>query len=297
MSEVPKSLLLVQNQCPGDILMLTAAVRDLHRAYPDIKILVSTTNQYLWQNNPNITDGFRAEKTIRLGYETPRMRGFRGEKHHFIYAFHDTLEKELNILIPRGEPYPDIYLSDKEKEGRVLSNKPVLLINAGSKPDFPIKQWPVSRFQRVVDALKDHYTIIQIGDVRHNAKHPELHGVISMLGCTPERNLLSLMYSADAVLTGVSYPMHLCAALNAKDDKKRKCVVVAGWREDLYWEKYPDHDYLTGKPCEQCLEHACWRRYLSAQGHNPAEVCTNVEHGAAKCLTDISVGDVMACLR
>ena len=277
--------------------MLTAAVRDFHRAYPDTDIMVSTTNQYLWQNNPNIVDGFRGDKTIRLGYQTPRMRGFKGEKHHFIYAFHDSLEQALNVPIPRGEPYPDIYLSDKEKEGRIISNKPVLLINAGSKPDFPIKQWPVERFQRVVDALKNEYTIIQIGNNRQNAKHPELRGVINLVGQTPERSLLSLMYSADAVLTGVSYPMHLCAALNAKDDKKRKCVVLAGWREDPYWEKYPDHIYLTGKPCEQCSEHACWRRYLSAQGHNPAEVCTNVERNTAKCMTDITVEEVVKCLQ
>ena len=297
MAALPRSLMLVQNQCPGDILMMTAAVRDLHKAYPDIKIVVSTTNQYLWENNPNITLGFRADRIIRLGYETPRMRGFKGEKHHFIYAFHDTLEKELGIRIPRGEPYPDIYLSDKERSGRIISNKPALLVNAGSKNDFPIKQWPVERYQQVVDALKDEYTVIQIGDTRRGEKHPKLDCVLSAVNQTPERSLLSLMYSADAVLTGVSYPMHLCAALNAKDDKKRKCVVVAGWREDPYWEKYPDHDYLTGKPCEQCLEHACWRRYLSARGHNPAEVCTNVEHGGAKCMTDISVEEVVTCLR
>lgn len=275
--------------------MLTAAIRDLHTAYPWMKIMVSTGHPYLWENNPHITTITGVDKIIRLGYQTPRMRGFEGEKHHFIYAFHDSLEKELNLTIPRGEPYPDIYLSDKEKECRVMSNKPTLLMNAGSKPDFTIKQWPVARFQAVVDALKDKYTVIQIGNNQCSAKHPDLKGVISMVGCTPERSLLSLMYSANAVLTGVSYPMHLCAALNAKYGQKRRCVVIAGNREDEYWEKYPDHVYLTGKTRECCRDHACWKRYTS--NTSPIdERCLNVVDGSAACMCDISVDAVVECL-
>lgn len=275
--------------------MLTAAVRDLHEALPDLNIVVSTTNQYLWENNPHVISGFHADKLIRLGYQTPHMRKFQGAQHHFIYAFHDSLEKELGVTIPRGAPNPDIYLTAVEKEPVISTDKPILLINAGSKPDFTIKQWPVARFQAVVDALSDWYTIVQIGSVNLNARHPKLNGVLDMVNKTPGRGLLSLMWQADAVLTGVSYPMHLCAAINAKSSKKRKCVVIAGWREDPYWEKYPDHVYLTGGLRECCKDHACWRRYVE-QFQPPETRCIDVTNGSAACMLDITAEEVVKCL-
>ena len=292
----PRSIIVIQRQCPGDILMLTAAIRDLHAAHPDMKILVATSDRYLWDNNPCLSEGFRADKVFRLGYKTPAMRKFQGEQHHFIYAFHDSLGEELGITIPRGAPYPDIYLTAVEKEPIISTKKPILLMNAGSKPDFPAKQWPVERFQAVVDALRGRYTVVQIGSANLNARHPKLDGVVDMVDKTPGRRLLSLMWQADAVLTGVSYPMHLCAAINAKSDKQRKCVVLAGQREDVYWEKYPDHVYLTGEIRECCKEHACWRRCIDPSAADK-DRCLNIVGNAAACLADISAEQVVEALK
>src|SRR4051812_46891032 len=51
----PKKLLLVNHCSPGDVLMLTAAVRDLHRAYPGEYLTgVDTYCPDLWQNNPHV---------------------------------------------------------------------------------------------------------------------------------------------------------------------------------------------------------------------------------------------------
>jgi ADP-heptose:LPS heptosyltransferase len=47
-------ILLKQNQSPGDILMLTAAVRDLKKAFPLFNINCKTSAQELWENNPYI---------------------------------------------------------------------------------------------------------------------------------------------------------------------------------------------------------------------------------------------------
>ena len=46
-------LLLRNQQAPGDVLMLTAAVRDLHRAHPrKFQTAVDTACEELWENNP-----------------------------------------------------------------------------------------------------------------------------------------------------------------------------------------------------------------------------------------------------
>jgi len=52
----PRKLIFKCGLSPGDILMLTAAVRDLHLSHPDKYITdVNTPSPALWENSPYIT--------------------------------------------------------------------------------------------------------------------------------------------------------------------------------------------------------------------------------------------------
>lgn len=279
--------------------MLTAAVRDLKAAYPDWSIDVSTPCSYLWDNNPNITHNLPEVKSLFVGYKTPRMLGFKDCDYHFAHAFQKELNRSLNISIPLGKPIGDIYLSAKDYEPIIKSDKPILLINAGYKDDMPVKQWPVDRFQEVVEKLRSDLTICQIGRRTGFEHHPHLDGVIDLVDQTPGRDIVRLMVQADMVLTGVSFPMHLCAAVNEKDSKQRKCVVIAGGREEPSWEQYPDHVYLNslGKfGC--CEEHGCWKKLLTGwSGPRDLQCIYQVRadkgHYRPGCMMDISVEEVI----
>jgi hypothetical protein len=51
-----RKIILKNNLSPGDILMLTAAVRDLHLSYPGCFATdVRTSSPPLWENNPFLT--------------------------------------------------------------------------------------------------------------------------------------------------------------------------------------------------------------------------------------------------
>ena len=51
-----RRLILRCHLSPGDIVMLTAALRDLHRAHPGKFITdVQTSCKELWENNPHVT--------------------------------------------------------------------------------------------------------------------------------------------------------------------------------------------------------------------------------------------------
>jgi hypothetical protein len=53
---VPEKLILKNSQSAGDIVMLTAAVRDLHRCYPGRFLTdVRTSCSDLWIGNPHLT--------------------------------------------------------------------------------------------------------------------------------------------------------------------------------------------------------------------------------------------------
>ncbi|WP_339910221.1 hypothetical protein [Symmachiella dynata] len=70
------------------------------------------------------------------------------------------------------------------------------------------------------------------------------------------------MYHASGVLCGVTFLMHLAAAVERPTGVRglRPCVVVAGGREPPHWEAYPGHQFLHtigALPC--CATGGCWR--------------------------------------
>ena len=77
--------------------MLTAAVRDLKRAYPEINIDVRTPYSFLWKNNPHLT-ALRDDTTLiyPLGYKTPHQ-STKTNGGHFIYAFHTAIEEAFGV--------------------------------------------------------------------------------------------------------------------------------------------------------------------------------------------------------
>jgi hypothetical protein len=58
-----KHLLLISDGNPGDVLMLTAAVRDLQLAFPgEYGVAVETKHPALWDHNPFIDSALRPRK-------------------------------------------------------------------------------------------------------------------------------------------------------------------------------------------------------------------------------------------
>ena len=186
---------------PGDIVMLTAAVRDLHRCYPD-KFLtdVRTSCIELWQNNPFITrmdENDPEARSIECYY--PLIHQSNRQPYHFIHGFIADLNDKLGLNIRPTEFRGDIHLSVQEKTWpsqirEVLGEDiPFWIVNAGGKHDFTTKWWESSRYQKVVDHFRGRVLFIQVGQSEHH--HPALDGVIDLRGCTKLRHLVRLVVS------------------------------------------------------------------------------------------------------
>ena len=281
--EASTRLILQNRLSPGDILVMTAALRSLHKAYPGrFQTDVESPCSAIFENNPYITklngDGQKIDMHYPLiseheagGFKYPGS-GISGR--HFSDGHRKFLEEVLGLEIPRTGLLPDLFLSQDEK----LWPSPVLkehgfhgrywALNAGSKSDVPLKQY--HRYQEVVNLLKGKIQFIQIGAPEHN--HPALDGVLDMRGKTNHRELYRLIFHADGVLTPVSYPMHIAAAF------KKPAVVIAGGREGTRWELYPNHRFLhTNGALACCSYDGCWKAKL--------EDCAMPFGDVPKCMT------------
>lgn len=246
-----RKLVLVNLLSPGDIMMMTAAVRDLHRAHPRQFITdVYTSVGELWENNPYVTKlPYKVERLgdqkepsneyekivpardIKFTFEDKDIEvydvGYDGEypasinrsnqnAYHFIHGYAQDLEQKLGLRVPVTEFKGDIHISDQEKmwmsQVQELGiHENFWLVFSGGKYDYTAKWWNPDSYQAVVDHFKGRILFVQCGDPSHF--HPPLKGVVNLIGKTSARQLIRLMYHSTGVICPVTFAMHLSAAV------------------------------------------------------------------------------------
>ena len=260
-----RKIILRNYQSPGDILMLTAAVRDLKLFYPNISIDVRTIAPEIWENNPYITNLSENDEDVEVydvGY--PIIHNSNKGTYHFIHGFRLDIEKKLGLRIEPTIFQGDIHISEEEKSWKSQIEekgikKDFWIIMAGGKYDITAKCWNQDYYQKVVDHFKDKILFVQCGEKKH--WHPKLKGSINLIGKTNFRQFIRLIYHSVGILSPVTFAMHAAAAIESKKGiKNRPCVVIAGGREPSQWEKYPHHRFLETNGALDCCDNGgCWK--------------------------------------
>lgn len=147
-SKAPVRRLILKNfRSPGDIVMLTAAVRDLHQCYPNqFATDVRTPCPHFWENNPYISelDENDPEVTV-IQCEYPLIHQSNQAPCHFIHGFIEFLNERLGLNIKPTAFKGDIHISNLEKswisqvEEITGKDTPFCIIVASGKHDFTIK--------------------------------------------------------------------------------------------------------------------------------------------------------------
>jgi hypothetical protein len=297
-----RRLILSNYQAPGDIVMLTAAVRDLHRCYPGQFLTdVRTSCPELWENNPWLTPLDAQDAGVEsIHCKYPLIHQSQRNGVHFIHGFIEFLNERLGLAITPTRFHGDIHLSDAEKNEpspiaqRTGMDLPYWIIVAGGKFDFTIKWWNFRRWQAVVDQFRERLLFVQVG--KAGDYHPPLKHVIDLRGQTSLREVVRLSHHAQGVLCPVTFHMHLAAAVPTQPWFRgdRPCVVVAGGRESPHWEAYPAHQFLHtvgALPC--CDTGGCWRSRIAPLGDGDSKdgvehLCVDVVRGLPRCMDMIS---------
>ncbi len=302
-----RKLILRNYLSPGDIVMLTGAVRDLHRCYPGQFLTdVRTPCPQLWENNPYLTpigEGDPEAQIIDCHY--PLIHLSNQAPYHFLHGFTDYLSRELKLYIRPTAFQGDIHISAREKswysQVQEITGRPTAfwIVIAGGKRDYTIKWWDPQRYQQVVDHFRGRIQFVQVGESGHH--HPALDGVIDLRGKTDLRQLVRLVYHAQGVLCPVTLLMHLAAAVEVKGGrpKNRPCVVVAGGREPPHWEAYPHHQFIHTLGALPCCDHGgCWKARTVPLGDGdpkdrPESLCVNVAGNLPRCMDMITAEEVV----
>jgi hypothetical protein len=288
--------------------MLTAAVRDLHRAYPGRFLTdVRTPCPALWEHNPHVTPLDENDPDLEVvDCHYPLIHRSNDAPYHFIHGFVHHLNERLGLAIEPTSFRGDVHLADEEKEWIsqvheiVGEEVPFWIVCAGGKYDFTIKWWDARRFQRVVDHFRDRVLFVQVGVLGHH--HPRLEGVLDLRGRTDLRQLVRLVHHAQGVLTPVNVLMHLAAAVEVRSGspRNRACVVIAGGREPPSWEAYPHHQFVHTVGALRCCDSGgCWKSRTvplgdgSEQDH-PDKLCVDVVDGLPRCMEMITAAEVAA---
>jgi len=302
-----KRLILKCGLATGDIVMLTAAVRDLHRCYPGrFATDVRTACPDLWENNPYITPLSADDSGVeQIDCSYPLINRCEHTPSHCLHGFVEFLNQRLHLAVKPTDFRGDIHLSDQEKawysqvHEAAGEDTPFWIVSAGGKYDVTIKWWETERYQQVVNHFGGRILFVQVGQTGHH--HPKLDGVLDLRGQTSLRELIRLVYHSQGVLCSVTALMHLAAAVETRKGRPvhRPCVVVAGGREPAHWEAYPHHQFIHTNgvlPC--CANHGCWRdrtvRLRDGDKRDKAgRRCLDVVDGLAHCMDLITPAEVI----
>ncbi len=172
-------VLLTNWRSPGDIVCMTACVRDLALSHPGrYEIHVGGFCPALWQNNPHVAKlwGPRLPQgipTIRLNCVAQLAESSRVMRH-YITAFHHKVGQRLDIDLPVQFAKGDLNLSEEERCERIVAGNYWLVV-AGGKADIPLKIWSAVRFQELLSSLRRRgIKCVQGGALLPGHRHPAL---------------------------------------------------------------------------------------------------------------------------
>lgn len=296
----------------GDVVVLTAAIRDLKLSNPELQIKVDTSHPEVWWHNPHLSSFTEPDFILEPDYLPGIVASQQGVKKHFLCWFHDFFVEQLGVPCRLTAAKPDLHLvpDDFRHVNHWFHDRPCWLVFAGGKEDATVKIWDADRYQQVIDVLQEQgYFFVQSGATGGPHIQPKLQRVIREVGDKDLRKMFAEIKLAAGVLCPITSAMHIAAALD------RKCVVVAGGREEPWWEAYRndtggfpsdtpvvvEHLYLNtiGKmPC--CQHNGCWLSLRPQDG--TGKVCTNmaprplVGYHLPACLDSITVSDVVSAV-
>lgn len=282
----------------GDAICLTAAMRDVHAAWP------GEFHFYMQTCYPDVFAGLAGVSPLASASTAPEIRYQIAGRHpdpagkgeHITEFFRRKVGQIINRKIPAGEKRPWL---TKPAEVDAPCDGKYWILAAGWRSDLSVKAWPPERWQQVIDALTARgVKLVLIGaaptkDVAICDLQPKLHGnVVDLVGKTSVAEMFGIIAHPNCVGTiGLeSSHAHVARAYG------KRAVVISGSRIASGTVRYgvPEETWLGDDmlPCAGCDVH-----YSAPRDAKDKSVCL-MPHasGYATCMRLIAPEQVVAAV-
>jgi len=277
----PGHILHFYGNTPGDDLMCTAVLREMRRRGYRSLWMMSRFPE-LFEGNPDV------DRVVPHDERYDRYAQWMGGRSWYVhYGGHDHERDQSPIpqqhiiasmcasceLTGEVTLRPYLHLTDDERAAGRLAPRQIVLHSSGLSAHSAMrnKEWVEGRMQEVVNALRDEYTIVQLGA----ATDPGLDGVVDLRGRTSMRQSAAIIASSVLTVAQVGFLMHLTRAVD------RPAVIIYGGREQPWQTGYSCNTNLfTSLSCAPCWS---WNR------------CGNAVE--RECMHRISADDVVHAVR
>lgn len=319
----PKKILMLNRLAPGDILVMTNAIRDLHKAYPgEYLVDVRTPCNEIFENNPYITKlqydeaayqkiNSRFSRTTQEDNNKLFRRIAAGEKElirEFLDQIGDVLVIDMHYPLIHESGVVGHHFSQGHRSflEQVLERQ---ISQTDLRPQIYLSQtetdWPSPAL--VKEGVQGPYWVINAGAKSDNVlkQYPFFQEVVDRLkdkitfvqigqashlhaplsGVVDMRGKTSIreLFRLIAKAEGVISCVSFPMHIAAAFSKP--CVVVAGAREGTRWELYPNHQFLYFNGCLACAPYdGCWR--------GVTHECNNKKNEIPLCMLLIRPEDV-----
>lgn len=265
------------DQGAGDAVLASAAIRDLHIAYPGrFRVWIDGVHQELFKFDPRVE---KQAPRFRLGAHRLYAKHF-SDRERFLPMWHGWLADALGV-----EPFPvtthhgHIVLHNGELSSIPWIRQPYIVVDASSRSGrFETKAIDAADIERAVRAWPS-FTFVMIGAA---GRGTPIHGTVDLTGQTPTRELIQLVYHAWGVISPVSFLMHLAAAMPlSPGQRSRHIITLAGGGETPWFYHYGKelnhrvvHTVGTGD-LDCCETTGCWIRKIGECWHPENNIPSN----------------------
>jgi len=258
--------------------------------------------------------GVAKDEEIPEHFRAVRSRYGKGTKDGGL----DHLPEHLQLLFGAGNTFcklfarqrGDIYLTQEEKEFSLIhdlygESTKYWVVSPGGKSDCTCKIWDWRKFQEVINYFEGMLKFVIIGRSDHIVE--KLNHVIDMTDKYNDnvRGMIPLVYHAEGCVSGVSFLMHMAAAVPPRfKDERKPCVAIYGGREPTSFTAYCNHQILhTNGAFTCCSNGGCWHSRVIPLPTNPkrntrfCDYPVNVEgRTVPQCMNLITAEDVIRAI-
>lgn len=265
----------------GDLLVTTMFLQDFAKQRPDDTLYFRFEIPYMqekytciFDNNPYYhpyTPDVKIDKAVHFGWgeqinEVEKVKLNRDCAFVYTDAIYHEFNTRSGLDIRKTASKVDIYLTDEEKNPVVNTDKPLCVLNIGYNLMFGnSRNWGWSKFQYLVNTLKDKITFVQVGSHGGGYYHFPLQNCINLLDRSPLRYTFSLLNQAKFVLTHNSGTYHMASF---EGGSERTVIGIFGGRdfykfmdcydipnvhyENVYNNSQYEDCFESGKYCCDC---------------------------------------------